>query len=288
MERERNVLQRTRDAPTISILRSNTSFSTLIERLASGKFFNERKKIISSPFHFYGERNYSPTNGTTDFSLPRRGSRRELRGLLLIRTYVRDRANVSVNLRYFSRPLWPTRMVAMNLGIFLKKGKKKRKKRTYEFVSRILRGKRDDASRWKAIRGTGNVRNWKGKRSREGKVRVRIECRWRRDWLWFMARKCSHRRAHRCPAIRKNLMWRKSGRDPRPIGREILRNSSPLQPLFLIIPLMNDYHEDRHTSPVLIDLVNARLSFLNSYKMRDNYARLLIYLSFSGGCLLSL
>lgn len=49
MERERNVLQCTRDAPTISILRSNTSFSTLIERLASGKFFNERKKIISSP-----------------------------------------------------------------------------------------------------------------------------------------------------------------------------------------------------------------------------------------------
>lgn len=129
MERERNVLQRTRDAPTISILRSNTSFSTLIERLASGKFFNERKKIISSPFHFYGERNYSPTNGTTDFSLPRRGSRRELRGLLLIRTYVRDRANVSVNLRYFSRPLWPTRMVAMNLGIFLKKGKKKKEKK---------------------------------------------------------------------------------------------------------------------------------------------------------------
>lgn len=113
------------------------------------------------------------------------------------------------------------------LGFSSKKGKKKRKKRTYEFVSRILRGKRDDASRWKAIRGTGNVRNWKGKRSREGKVRVRIECRWRRDWLWFMARKCSHRRAHRCPAIRKNLMWRKSGRDPRPMGREILRNSSP-------------------------------------------------------------
>lgn len=56
----------------------------------------------------------------------------------------------------------------------------------------------------------------------------------------------------------------------------------PFHPLFLIIPLMNDYHEDRHTSPVLIDLVNARLSFLNSYKTQDNYARLLIYLSFSG------
>lgn len=38
----------------------------------------------------------------------------------------------------------------------------------------------------------------------------------------------------------------------------------------------------RIASPVLIDLVNARLSFLNSYKTRDNYARLLIYLSFSG------
>lgn len=166
-----------RTRSTISIL-SILRFRTLIKRL---EFFSERK------FHLCGDATLLLfRGGTTDFSLPRRGSRRELRGLLFIRTYVRDRANVSPLISaIFSRPMWPIVDDRDESWDFPRKRKKEKKKRTYDDFEDPSR-KKETMLREKQL---GERRGGKGKQSREGKVRVRIECRWRRDWLWFMARK---------------------------------------------------------------------------------------------------
>lgn len=150
-----------RTRSTISIL-SILRFRTLIKRL---EFFSERK------FHLCGDATLLLfRGGTTDFSLPRRGSRRELRGLLFIRTYVRDRPNVSPLISaIFSRPIADDRDESWDFP----RKRKKEKKRTYDDF--------EDPSRKKETmlleKQLGERRGGKGKQSRERKVRVRIECR---------------------------------------------------------------------------------------------------------------
>lgn len=198
-----------RTRSTISIL-SILRFRTLIKRL---EFFSERK------FHLCGDATLLLfRGGTTDFSLPRRGSRRELRGLLFIRTYVRDRANVSPLISaIFSRPMWPIADDRDESWDFPRK-RKKEKKRTYDDFEE----ERDDASR-KAIRGTKKERETieGGKSTRQDRMSMET-----RLIMIYGEEVCSHRWTRRCPAIRK--ISRGENLNVTRDRTEILRNSLSL------------------------------------------------------------
>lgn len=193
-----------RTRSTISIL-SILRFRTLIKRL---EFFSERK------FHLCGDATLLLfRGGTTDFSLPRRGSRRELRGLLFIRTYVRDRANVSPLISaIFSRPIADDRDESWDFP----RKRKKEKKRTYDDFEE----ERDDASR-KAIRGTKRGERETiegGKSTRQDRMSMET-----RLIMIYGEEVCSHRWTRRCPAIRK--ISRGENLNVTRDRTEILRNS---------------------------------------------------------------
>lgn len=219
-----------RTRSTISIL-SILRFRTLIKRL---EFFSERK------FHLCGDATLLLfRGGTTDFSLPRRGSRRELRGLLFIRTYVRDRANVSPLISaIFSRPMWPIADDRDESWDFPRKRKKEKKKNVRRFRG-SFEEERDDASR-KAIRGTKREERETiegGKSTRQDRMSMET-----RLIMIYGEEICSHRWTRRCPAIRK--ISRGENLNVTRDRTEILRNSPFLY--FWSYSSQNlNYHEDR-------------------------------------------